>query len=88
MINKEPGVHRRNNPTCICRIKEVAAELSIFDVADRRCFHDRFRNVANEACIDAAYPKYQYQSFNMAVQCAPYFSMLVQPLDRQQGENS
>jgi hypothetical protein len=65
MVNKKLGVHRRNNPTCIFRIKEAAAELSVFDVADWRCFHDGFRIVANESDghrIDTTYPKYQYQS--------------------------
>ena len=48
-VNKKVGINRRNDPTRIFRFKETATELSVFDIADWRCFHDSFRVAANEA---------------------------------------
>ena len=49
MINEEVGVNRGNESAYIFRVKETATELSVFDIADRRCLYNGFGIVANKA---------------------------------------
>jgi hypothetical protein len=90
MVNKKLGIDGRNDTTHIFRIKEAAAELCVFDVADWRCFHDGFCIIANEADghrVDTTYRISVCKSQTRSKYYS-YFQMLLRPLSRQQDGNS